>query len=65
MGLIKALTYLMFAMFAMTTDSVGIIIPENHQRVSTDADGRRNLSVRDDDGHRAGGIVSGGRSPID
>ena len=25
---IKALTYLMFAMFAMTTDSVGIIIPE-------------------------------------
>jgi fucose permease len=28
MGLIKTLTYLMFAMFAMTTDSVGIIIPE-------------------------------------
>ena len=26
--MIKALTYLMFAMFAMTTDSVGIIIPE-------------------------------------
>ena len=26
--LIKALTYVMFAMFAMTTDSVGIIIPE-------------------------------------
>jgi len=26
--LIKALTYLMFMMFAMTTDSVGIIIPE-------------------------------------
>lgn len=26
--LIKALTYLMFAMFAMTTDSVGVIIPE-------------------------------------
>ena len=25
---IKALTYMMFAMFAMTTDSVGIIIPE-------------------------------------
>jgi fucose permease len=25
---IRALTYLMFAMFAMTTDSVGIIIPE-------------------------------------
>jgi fucose permease len=25
---VKALTYLMFAMFAMTTDSVGIIIPE-------------------------------------
>ena len=25
---IKALTYLMFAMFAMTTDSVGLIIPE-------------------------------------
>ena len=25
---IKALTYLMFAMFAMTTDSVGVIIPE-------------------------------------
>jgi fucose permease len=28
MGLLKTLTYLMFAMFAMTTDSVGIIIPE-------------------------------------
>ena len=28
MALIKTLTYLMFAMFAMTTDSVGIIIPE-------------------------------------
>jgi fucose permease len=27
-GLLKTLTYLMFAMFAMTTDSVGIIIPE-------------------------------------
>jgi len=26
--LVKALTYVMFAMFAMTTDSVGIIIPE-------------------------------------
>ena len=26
--MIKALTYLMFAMFAMTTDSVGLIIPE-------------------------------------
>ena len=28
MTIVKALTYLMFAMFAMTTDSVGIIIPE-------------------------------------
>jgi len=28
MAAIKALTYMMFAMFAMTTDSVGIIIPE-------------------------------------
>lgn len=28
MALIKGLTYLMFAMFAMTTDSVGLIIPE-------------------------------------
>jgi fucose permease len=28
MNAIKALTFLMFAMFAMTTDSVGIIIPE-------------------------------------
>lgn len=28
LALIKALTYLMFMMFAMTTDSVGIIIPE-------------------------------------
>ena len=28
MALVKTLTYLMFAMFAMTTDSVGIIIPE-------------------------------------
>src|SRR5512134_1388918 len=28
MAIVKALTYLMFAMFAMTTDSVGIIIPE-------------------------------------
>jgi fucose permease len=27
MSLIKGLTYVMFAMFAMTTDSVGIIIP--------------------------------------
>src|SRR6476660_7627820 len=28
MVLLKTLTYLMFAMFAMTTDSVGLIIPE-------------------------------------
>jgi fucose permease len=28
MAAIKALTYMMFAMFAMTTDSVGLIIPE-------------------------------------
>ena len=28
MTLIKGLTYVMFAMFAMTTDSVGIIIPQ-------------------------------------
>jgi fucose permease len=28
MAVVKALTYVMFAMFAMTTDSVGIIIPE-------------------------------------
>jgi fucose permease len=28
LAFLKALTYLMFAMFAMTTDSVGIIIPE-------------------------------------
>ena len=28
MGLIKWLTFLMFMMFAMTTDSVGVIIPE-------------------------------------
>jgi fucose permease len=28
LAVVKALTYLMFAMFAMTTDSVGIIIPE-------------------------------------
>jgi len=28
MTVVKALTYVMFAMFAMTTDSVGLIIPE-------------------------------------
>ena len=28
LALVKALTFLMFAMFAMTTDSVGVIIPE-------------------------------------
>src|SRR5689334_24469902 len=28
MAAIKALTFLMFMMFAMTTDSVGVIIPE-------------------------------------
>ena len=28
MAIVKALTYVMFAMFAMTTDSVGLIIPE-------------------------------------
>ncbi len=28
MAVVKTLTYLMFAMFAMTTDSVGVIIPE-------------------------------------
>jgi fucose permease len=28
MAAIKALTFVMFMMFAMTTDSVGIIIPE-------------------------------------
>jgi fucose permease len=27
-NMVKALTYLMFMMFAMTTDSVGLIIPE-------------------------------------
>ena len=28
LAVVKTLTYVMFAMFAMTTDSVGIIIPE-------------------------------------
>src|SRR6188472_4741985 len=28
LAIVKTLTYLMFAMFAMTTDSVGVIIPE-------------------------------------
>src|ERR1700681_1881710 len=28
MTLVKGLTYVMFAMFAMTTDSVGLIIPQ-------------------------------------
>src|SRR5678810_1484452 len=28
LAVVKTLTYLMFAMFAMTTDSVGLIIPE-------------------------------------
>ena len=28
MAVLKTLTYMMFAMFAMTTDSVGLIIPE-------------------------------------
>jgi fucose permease len=28
LAVVKALTYLMFAMFAMTTDSVGLVIPE-------------------------------------
>src|SRR5919108_319030 len=28
LALVKTLTYAMFAMFAMTTDSVGLIIPE-------------------------------------
>src|SRR6185369_10017490 len=28
MAVLKTLTYLMFAMFAMTTDSVGLIIPQ-------------------------------------
>src|SRR3954452_7584487 len=28
LAMVKTLTYLMFAMFAMTTDSVGVIIPE-------------------------------------
>ena len=28
LSLIKWLTFLMFTMFAMTTDSVGVIIPE-------------------------------------
>ena len=33
-GLLKALTFLMFAMFAMTTDSVGVIIPQVIKRYS-------------------------------
>jgi fucose permease len=40
LAVVKALTYVMFAMFAMTTDSVGIIIPEvikTFQRRSTAA----------------------------
>ena len=48
MAVVKTLTYLMFAMFAMTTDSVGIIIPGGHQDVPAVADGGRNVSVRDD-----------------
>ena len=32
----KALTFLMFTMFAMTTDSVGIIIPEVIKTFQTD-----------------------------
>ena len=47
LAVIKALTYLMFAMFAMTTDSVGIIIPEIIKtfRLTLTAAGRRSLSV--------------------
>ena len=44
----------MFAMFAMTTDSVGIIIPQIVQDIQTEPDRCRNVSVRYDGGHRHG-----------
>ena len=61
MAVLKTLTYLMFAMFAMTTDSVGIIIPEIVKTFRLELDGGRNVSICDDGGHRAGRLPS--RSP--
>ena len=51
MAVVKTLTYLMFAMFAMTTDSVGPHHSRSHQDVSVVADGGRHVSVRDDGGY--------------
>ena len=53
LALVKALTYLMFAMFAMTTDSVGIIIPEVIRTFGL-ADRSRRVSIRDDGRDRGG-----------
>ena len=52
LAVVKTLTYLMFAMFAMTTDSVGIIIPEIIKDIRPESDGRGRVSIRDDGGHR-------------
>jgi hypothetical protein len=49
LAIIKALTYLMFAMFAMTTGFCRRDHPGGHSHVAVVADRRGNVSVRDDD----------------
>src|SRR5580765_5118342 len=50
LSIIKWLTFFMFMMFAMTTDSVGVIIPEVikefHLRISPQHDSGRSLPLR-------------------
>jgi fucose permease len=45
LAVIKWLRFFMFMMFAMTTDSVGVIIPEVNQRVPSQHDGRGRVSL--------------------
>jgi len=58
MRAIKALTFFMFMMFAMTTDSVGIIIPRS-LRLSAQHDRWRDLSVRHHGRNRPRGFFLG------
>ena len=58
LALIKALTYLMFMMFALTTDSVGIIIPEIIKTFGLSMTASKYVAEnRDTDPRRAGTLI--------
>jgi hypothetical protein len=57
-ALIKTLTFIMFLMFAMTTDSVGVIIPKSSRDSAVD-DGGGRVPLRHHGGHCVGGHFPG------